>query len=66
MGSVCFASSGSIHQWLGATHTAAFVDLAISIPLGAGCYFGLCKVLRVAGIERPLEILAKRFRRRVA
>lgn len=63
MGVLCYASSGLIHDWLGATHRAAFTDLAVSIPLGAGVYFALCKLMRVPGIERPLEMAARRFRR---
>jgi putative peptidoglycan lipid II flippase len=63
MGCLCYASSGLIHQWLGMTHTAAFADLALSIPLGAGVYFTLCKITGVPGIDRPLEMIVKRFRR---
>jgi putative peptidoglycan lipid II flippase len=63
MGCLCYTSSGVIHQWLGMTHKAAFADLAVSIPLGAGVYFALCKVTGVPGIERPLAMIARRFGR---
>jgi len=63
MGCLCYISSSAIHRWLGATHTASFVDLAISIPVGAGVYFAMCKLLGVAEIDRPLQMLARRFRR---
>jgi len=63
MGCLCFTSSGAIHQWLGATHTASFADLAVSIPLGAGVYFAMCRLLGVTEIDRPLQMLARRFRR---
>jgi len=63
MGCLTYLSSGVIHQWLGLTHTAAFTDLAVSIPLGAGVYFAICKLLGVAGIDRPLQMLTTRFRR---
>jgi putative peptidoglycan lipid II flippase len=63
MASVCFASSGLIHQWLGATHRAAFTDLAVSIPLGAVIYFSLCKLMGIAGADRLIEVAAKRLRR---
>jgi putative peptidoglycan lipid II flippase len=67
MGVICFAISGSIHQWLGTTHKAAFVDLAVSIPLGAAVYFCLCRVLRVPGSDRVTEIVVKKvLRRRVS
>ena len=62
MGCLCYMSSGAIHQWLGMTHKAAFADLAFSIPLGAGVYFAMCKVMGVAGIERPLQVIVRRFR----
>ncbi len=63
MGCLCYTSSGLIHQWLGMTHRAAFTDLLVSIPMGAGVYFALCKVLGVTGIDQPLQMVARRFRR---
>jgi putative peptidoglycan lipid II flippase len=63
MGALCYSSSGMIHRWLGMTHKAAFTDLAISIPLGASVYFALCRVMHVEGIDRPLQMVSKRFRR---
>ena len=63
MASVCFASSGLIHQWLGSTHRAAFTDLAVSIPLGVAIYFALCKLLRIPGAGRLIEMAASRLRR---
>lgn len=63
MGCMCVASSGLIHQWLGATHAAAFTDLAISIPLGAGIYFALCKLMRIAGTDRLIDTIVFRLRR---
>src|ERR1051326_4116544 len=63
MGCVCLGSSGLVHHWLGTGHRAAFADLAGTIPLGAGVYFALCRLMRVAGIGRPLEMLAGVFRR---
>jgi putative peptidoglycan lipid II flippase len=63
MGLLCFTSSGMIHNLLGMTHKAAFTDLAVSIPLGAGVYFALCKLMHVHGLEKPLEMIAKRFRK---
>ena len=63
MGVLCYTSSGLVHRWLGMSHKAAFTDLAVSIPLGAAAYFALCKVMAVREIDRPLEMLASRFRR---
>ena len=61
MGAVVWASSGFIHDWLGMTHGAAFADLAISIPLGAGTYFALCKLMGIPGIDRAIELVKKKF-----
>jgi putative peptidoglycan lipid II flippase len=63
MGCLCFASSRLIHRALGMTHTAAFADLAITIPLGASVYFALCKVMRIPGIEHPAQVVSELFRR---
>lgn len=63
MGGICYMSSGLIHQWLGTTHTAAFTDLAISIPLGAAVYFALCKAMGIPGAEQMMQMAASRLRR---
>jgi putative peptidoglycan lipid II flippase len=63
MGGLCYTSSGLIHQWLGTTRKAAFTDLAISIPLGAGVYFLMCKVMSVRAIDGPLRMVVRKFRR---
>lgn len=63
MGALCYASSGCIHQWLGMTHTAAFADLALSIPLGAIVYFAMCKILQVPDTERLLELIVQKLKR---
>jgi putative peptidoglycan lipid II flippase len=63
MGGLCYLSSGAIHQWLGTTHRAAFVDLGISIPLGAGVYFALSQAMRIPGGERVAQMVAARLRR---
>jgi putative peptidoglycan lipid II flippase len=63
MGCLCYTSSGLIHQWLGMTHTAAFADLAVSIPISTLIYFALCKLMGVAGIDRPFQAVVWRFRR---
>jgi putative peptidoglycan lipid II flippase len=64
MGVLCFAASGAIHQWLGTTHKAAFVDLGVCIPLGAVVYFALCRMLRVPGIDRVSEIVSSKLVRK--
>ncbi len=63
MASLCYTSSGLIHQWLGTTHRAAFVDLAVSIPLGASVYFALCRLMLIPGTDRLMQMVVGRFRR---
>jgi len=58
MGCLCYTSSGLIHHSLGMSHTAAFSDLAISIPLGASVYFALCKAMRIPGIDHPFQMVS--------
>jgi putative peptidoglycan lipid II flippase len=58
MGCLCYTSSGLIHRSLGMSHTAAFSDLAISIPLGASVYFALCKAMRIPGIDHPFQMVS--------
>jgi putative peptidoglycan lipid II flippase len=62
MGFLCFALSRAVHQWLGQTHRAAFLDLAVSIPSGAAVYFGMCRILRVPGMERVIDLARQRLR----
>jgi putative peptidoglycan lipid II flippase len=61
MAGICSASSGLIHQFLGATHRAAFTDLAISIPLGAAVYFAMTRILEIPGTDRLLQMVVGRF-----
>jgi putative peptidoglycan lipid II flippase len=58
MGCLCYTSSRLIHHSLGMSHTAAFSDLAISIPLGASVYFALCKAMRIPGIDHPFQMVS--------
>ena len=58
MGCLCYTSSGLIHHSLGMSHTAAFSDLAISIPLGASVYFALCKAMHIPGIDHPFQMVS--------
>ena len=58
MGCLCYTSSGLIHHSLGMSHTAAFSDLAISIPLGASVYLALCKAMHIPGIDHPFQMVS--------
>jgi len=67
MGAACYLSSRGVHHWLGARKIAQIADVAISIPLGALVYYGLCRAMRVAELEAAWSALAgplaRRFRR---
>jgi len=51
MGSAVALSSRWIVGWLGESRAARLVDLAVSIPLGAAIFYGLCRAARVEELE---------------
>jgi len=51
MGAAIWVTSGSIQAWIGVTRLARLIDLAVSIPLGAAAFYGVCRALRVAELE---------------
>jgi len=64
MGLVCYLSSSGVDHWLGARKLAQIADVAISIPLGATVYYGLCRAMRVAELEAAWVALAAPLARR--
>ena len=65
MGLVCYLSSSGVDHWLGARKLAQIADVAISIPLGATVYYGLCRAMRVAELEAAWGALAAPLARRL-
>ncbi|MBM3748332.1 MAG: murein biosynthesis integral membrane protein MurJ [Acidobacteria bacterium] len=51
MGGAVALSSHLIAGWLGESRAARLADLAVSIPLGAAIFYGLCRVARVEELE---------------
>ena len=51
MGAVCRVSSVMIHAAAGGHRLAQVADLAISIPLGAGVFYALARMLRVPELQ---------------
>ncbi len=47
MGAVISVTSGGIQAWMGVTRTARLADLAVSIPVGAGTFWAVCRLLQV-------------------
>jgi putative peptidoglycan lipid II flippase len=51
MGAAAASSSRAIEAWLGISRLARVTDLAISIPLGAAVFYGICRATRVEELE---------------
>jgi len=65
MGGAVALSSHWITLGLGGTRWARLVDLAVSIPVGAGVFSGLCRLLRVAELEAALRAVSAPLERAV-
>jgi putative peptidoglycan lipid II flippase len=61
MAAAVFASHRGIEAWLGTAALPRLVDLAVSIPLGAGVLAVVCKLLRVAELEEIWRLLSNRL-----
>jgi len=64
MGAVCFGSSHLARQWLGLGRWARLADLAVSVPLGLGVFYGVVRAMRVPELEMAGAALAGRMRTR--
>jgi putative peptidoglycan lipid II flippase len=58
MGAIVALSSHSIQGWLGVSRFGRLADLAISIPLGALAFYGLCRAVKVAELEMAVRAVA--------
>jgi putative peptidoglycan lipid II flippase len=58
MGAIVSLSSHSIQGWLGVSRFGRLADLAISIPLGALAFYGLCRAVKVAELEMAVRAVA--------
>lgn len=64
MGLVCWISSNGIRLILGPGKLQQFTDLAVSIPLGAAVFVGMCRLLRVAELDAAANAIGGPLRRR--
>ncbi|MCS7314145.1 MAG: murein biosynthesis integral membrane protein MurJ [Bryobacteraceae bacterium] len=58
MGLVVAGCCQPLETQLGAGRLASLVQLALGVPLGAGCYYWLCRALRVGELESASRALA--------
>jgi putative peptidoglycan lipid II flippase len=65
MGAVCFASSHVMREWLGISKMARLADLAVSVPLGLGCFYSVARALRLAEMEMAGAAIAGPLMRRL-
>lgn len=65
MGLAVLASSFGIHRVMGVTKLAHLTDLAVSIPLGLGVLYVLCRALNIPELEAASTALAGPLRRRL-
>jgi hypothetical protein len=65
MGAVCFGSSHLMREWLGLSKLARMSDLAVSVPLGLGCFYTVARALRLAELEMAEAAVAGPILRRL-
>jgi len=58
MGAALVLTSRGIQILLGASRLARLADLAVSIPIGVGAYYAVCRALKVAELEMAVRALA--------
>lgn len=58
MGGVIAVSSHMIQDWLGVGRLGRLTDLAVSIPVGVGVFYGVCRAAKVDEFELALEALS--------
>jgi putative peptidoglycan lipid II flippase len=55
MGGAVLLSSRSLEAWLGESRLARVADLAVSIPLGAAVFWGVCRAVKVRELESAVR-----------
>ena len=64
MCAACATSSFLVREAFGASFLGRLLDLAVSIPLGAGVLFGACRLFRISELEVALQAIRARLGRR--
>jgi peptidoglycan biosynthesis protein MviN/MurJ (putative lipid II flippase) len=64
MGAACMASSSAVAHAFGESTMARLLDLAVSVPLGLGVLYGLCRWMDIHEFEAAQQALLERLRGR--
>jgi putative peptidoglycan lipid II flippase len=65
MGAVVWMANLGVERWLGVSRLADLANLAVSIPLGLGIFYALCRWLRVAELDMAVRGLSGPVMRRL-
>ena len=65
MAAVTALSSHEMELWLGVSQPARLADLAVSIPLGLGAFYAICRALGVHEIDLAIRAFTWPVRRRL-
>jgi putative peptidoglycan lipid II flippase len=65
MGCVVAVSSRAVEMWLGVSQLARLADLAISLPIGLGIFYGMCRWLGVEDLDVAIRAFTAPIRRRI-
>jgi putative peptidoglycan lipid II flippase len=65
LGGVCWGTSLGVHSLLRESFSTRLVDLAVSIPLGAIAFYGVCFLLKVPELEDAEQAIARPLLRRL-
>jgi len=65
MGAVVFFASRQMERWLGVTQMARRADLALSIPLGVGVFYLVCRAMGVTDLDMAFQAVLAPLKRRL-
>jgi putative peptidoglycan lipid II flippase len=65
MAAVVALSSSRVEAAWGVSQLSRLLDLAISLPLGLGVFYGMCRVLRMSELDQAIQAVAGPIRRRL-
>ncbi|HWZ31607.1 MAG TPA: murein biosynthesis integral membrane protein MurJ [Bryobacteraceae bacterium] len=65
MGGAVAGSSRAVEMWLGVSQPARLADLAISMPIGLGIFYGMCRWLGVEDLDVAIRAFMAPIRRRI-
>ena len=65
MGAAVFATTHGMERWLGASQIARAADLAVSLPVGLGVFYGMCRALGVSELDLAIRAFTSPIRRRL-